>query len=89
MCDLDLAHGPNCGADLKIIAATLEQPVIGKTPRTGRYTPGRHRAQLPPVKRCKRVDDSDSPLFRRRARLLESATPEGLRDRWMRAGGRG
>ena len=27
--DLDLEHCPNCGGELKIIAATLEQPVIG------------------------------------------------------------
>ncbi len=26
--DLDLEHSPNCGGQLKIIAATLEQPVI-------------------------------------------------------------
>ena len=28
--DLDLAHCPNCGGELKIIAAILEQPVIEK-----------------------------------------------------------
>ncbi len=28
--DLDLEHGPNCGEELKIIAAILEQPVIEK-----------------------------------------------------------
>ena len=28
--DLDLEHGPNCGGELKIIAAILEQPVIEK-----------------------------------------------------------
>ena len=28
--DLDLEHCPNCGGDLKIIAAILEQPVIEK-----------------------------------------------------------
>ena len=28
--DLDLAHCPNCGGKLKIIAAILEQPVIEK-----------------------------------------------------------
>ena len=27
---LDLEHGPNCGGELKIIAAILEQPVIEK-----------------------------------------------------------
>jgi hypothetical protein len=27
--DLDLEHCPNCGGELKIIAAILEQPVIG------------------------------------------------------------
>ena len=26
--DLDLEHGPNCGGELRIIAAILEQPVI-------------------------------------------------------------
>ena len=28
---IDLAHCPNCGGALKIIAAILEQPVIEKT----------------------------------------------------------
>jgi hypothetical protein len=28
--DLDLEHCPNCGSELKIIAAILEQPVIEK-----------------------------------------------------------
>ena len=28
--ELDLAHCPNCGSELKIIAAILEQPVIEK-----------------------------------------------------------
>ena len=28
--DLDLEHCPNCGGDLKIIAAILERPVIKK-----------------------------------------------------------
>jgi hypothetical protein len=28
--DLDLAHCPNCGDELKIIAAVLEQPAIKK-----------------------------------------------------------
>jgi hypothetical protein len=27
---VDPAHGPNCGGELKIIAAILEQPVIEK-----------------------------------------------------------
>ena len=30
MFELDLAHCPNCGGELKIIAAILEQPVIEK-----------------------------------------------------------
>ena len=30
VCHLDLSHCPNCSAELKIIAATLKQPVIGK-----------------------------------------------------------
>ncbi len=30
--DLDLEHCPNCGGELKIIVATLEQPVIEKIP---------------------------------------------------------
>jgi hypothetical protein len=28
--EIDLAHCPNCGSELKIIAAILEQPVIEK-----------------------------------------------------------
>jgi hypothetical protein len=28
--DIDLEYGPNCGGELKIIAAILEQPVIEK-----------------------------------------------------------
>jgi hypothetical protein len=28
--DLDLQHSPNCGGDLRIIAAILEPPVIEK-----------------------------------------------------------
>ena len=28
--ELDLEHGPNCGGELKIIAAILETPVIDK-----------------------------------------------------------
>ena len=28
--DLDLKHCPNCGGELKLIAAILEQPVIEK-----------------------------------------------------------
>ena len=28
--DLDLEHCPNCGGELKIIAAILEQPVVEK-----------------------------------------------------------
>ena len=29
--DLDLEHGPNCSGELKIIAASLERPVMEKT----------------------------------------------------------
>jgi hypothetical protein len=29
--DLDLEHCPNCGGELRIIAAILEQPVIERT----------------------------------------------------------
>jgi len=29
--EIDMAHCPNCGGELKIIAAIMEQPVIEKT----------------------------------------------------------
>lgn len=53
--DLDLKHRPNCGGELKTIAATLEQPVIEKlllqfglqtrasTPRAGLRVKGMRR----------------------------------------------
>ena len=58
--DLDLEHCPNCGGELKIIAAILEQPVIekihthlGLQARAPPRVPARGQAR-------KRPDDSDS-----------------------------
>ena len=56
----DLEHCPNCGGELKIIAAILEAPVIERflTHLWG-YRRGRRHAQLPAAKHCTRLDDCD------------------------------
>ena len=45
--DLDLEHRPNCGGELKIIAAILEQPVIEKILTHLGCRPGRRHAHRP------------------------------------------
>jgi len=64
--DLDLEHCPNCGGELKIIAAILEQPVIekilahlGLEARAPPRPPGRGQAL------AKRPDPHAPSLFRR------------------------
>ena len=80
----------NCGGDVKIIAAILEQPVIEKIrthlglrvcapPRA----PARGQA-LQAVSRCPTV----TIYAARRAGSLESAALGCFRDRWMRPGGK-
>jgi hypothetical protein len=49
--DLDLEHCPNCGGELKIIAAILEQPVIQKIPRSCRRV-ARAACSWPRCRRC-------------------------------------
>ena len=78
---IDMEHCPNCGGELKIIAAILEQPVIEKI-----FTHLGLQARAPlarrlAARRCKRLDDSDPPLF-------ERPDTQGRRSR-LRAGGYG
>jgi hypothetical protein len=47
--ELDLEHCPNCGGELRIIAAILEQPVIEKISRT--WAAGARGRRLQPVGR--------------------------------------
>ena len=46
--DLTIEHCPNCGGALRIIAAILEQPVIGNTLTHLDSNPGRRRARASP-----------------------------------------
>jgi hypothetical protein len=49
--ELDLEHCPNCGGELRIIAAILEQPVIEKISRT--WAAGARGRRRQPVGRRK------------------------------------
>ena len=53
---IDREHGPNCGGELKIIAAILEQPVIEKLLTHRVCRPGHHRACQPVARRGKRPE---------------------------------
>ena len=56
MFDIDMEHCPNCGGELKIIAAIMEQPVIEKISPTW-VCKREHRLRRQPVARsCKRPD---------------------------------
>ena len=86
-----MEHCPNCGGELKIIVAILEQPVIekilshlGLQARAPPRAPARGQA-LQAARRCPTVTVQAT----RRPGPLESAAREGFRDRWMRPGGKG
>ena len=80
--EIDLEHCPNCGGELKIIAAILEQPVIEKI-----LTHLGLQARAPPARlrcrRCRRPERSQPASIR-------AARTPGRRD-WLRPGfsGRG
>ncbi len=54
--DLDLQHCPNCGGDLRNIAAILGPPVIEKILSTWVCRPGRRLGHQPVARRCKRPE---------------------------------
>jgi hypothetical protein len=60
--DLDLEHCPNCGGDLKIIAAIVEAPVIEKILTTWVCRPGHSLGRQPVARRCKPSPDANSPV---------------------------
>jgi hypothetical protein len=64
--EIDMEHCPNCGGELKIIAAILEAPVIEKIltqlGKAGACIPLR---RLPVAKPCKRPEAAQSGPFRR------------------------
>jgi len=55
--ELDLEHCPNCGGEMKIIAAILERPVIEKI-LTHLGLQARRRGHLRVARRCKRPEHS-------------------------------
>jgi hypothetical protein len=82
--DLDLEHCLNCGGELEIIAAILEQPVIekilthlGLQARAPPRMPARGQA-LQAAGRCPTVTVQAT----RRPGSLGSAASEGFGDRW-------
>ena len=88
---IDLEHCPNCGGELKIIAAILEQPVIAKIlthlglqARAPPRAPARGQA-LQAARRC----PTSMVHATRHLRPLDSAAFEGSWDRWPRAGDQG
>ena len=63
--EIDLEHCPNCGGELEIIAAILEQPVIEKIlMHLGLQARAPPRAPARGQALAKRPDDSDSSPFR-------------------------
>lgn len=54
--DFDQEHCPNCGGELKVIAAILEQPVIEKILSTWVCRRGHPLGRLPVARRCKQPD---------------------------------
>jgi hypothetical protein len=90
--DLDLEHCPNCGGELKIIAAILEAPVIekilthlGLQARAPPRAPARGQALAKRPEDCRFI----TVQVARRAGLRGSAAREGFRDRWMWRGAKG
>jgi hypothetical protein len=75
--ELDLEHCPNCGGELKIIAAFLEQPVIEKILTHLVCRPGRLHGRQRVGRLCNRPDDQGSPLGDRHDRRI-SAGPSTL-----------
>ncbi len=82
--DLDLEHCPNCGGELKIIAATLEQAVIekilthlGLQMRASPRAPPRGQA----LQAAWRYSTSTVHATRHLG-PLDWASSEGSRDRW-------
>lgn len=77
---LDLEHCPNCGGELKIIAAIMEQPVIEKilTHLGLQVRAPRHRS---PCKAHVRYDFGTSASPRSDARVRLPITDTGLRSR--------
>jgi hypothetical protein len=85
--DLDLEHCPNCGGELKIIAATLEQAVIekflthlGLQMRASPRAPPRGQA-LQALQAAWRYSTSTVHATRHLG-PLDWASSEGSRDRW-------
>ena len=81
--EIDMEHCANCGGELKIIAAIFEQAVIekilthlGLKEKAPPRAPDRGRA----LQAASRRRTGTVPATRRTG-LLESAAPEGLRDR--------
>ena len=86
MFDLDIAHCPNCGGELKIYAAILEAPVVEKIlthlgmqarapPRAAARGHALQAAFGCPNVTCRATQHP---------RPLGSAAPEGVSDRWNR-----
>jgi len=65
--EIDLEHCPNCGGQLKIIAAILEQSVIEKIlTQLGLQSdcgPGRRHARPPVSRSCKQPEDPPANTF--------------------------
>ena len=90
--DLDLEHCPNCGDEMKTIAAILEQPVIewiltnlgfagqDTTPCAEPWSGAASGLMLPQPQQCRRL---------RQPGPLELAVYEGYRGRWLWLGGKG
>ena len=62
---VDLEHCPNCGGELKIMAAILEAPVIEKILMHLGLQAGHRLAHQPVARRCRRPDPLDPSLFKR------------------------
>ena len=89
--EIDMEDCPNCGGELKIIAAILEQPVIEKIlTRLGLQAPAPPWAPAPDqalhaASRCPTLKVHAT----RHPAPVNSAASEGSRDRWQQAGGQG
>ena len=73
---IDLEHCPNCGGELKIIAAIVEEPIIEKILTHLRLQPGRPRARQPVGRSCKRPDRLEPSPFRRPQASCGDRLPE-------------
>ena len=65
VCEIDMAHCPNCGGELKIIAVILEQPVIEKIPAPWLCRPEHPRRRRPVGRSFKRPESLPPTCFGR------------------------